>query len=66
MPPPEERVEIVRRIHLAELPQHLGFVAPLEGHHRSFTAHGYFSQGAPCSGPGAACTGGPALGQASS
>ena len=65
VPPPEQGVEVVARVHLAELPQHLRLVAPLEGHH-PFTVHECFWQGAPCTGPAAACTGGPVLGRASS
>ena len=66
VPPPQQGVEVIARVHLAELPQHLRLVAPLEGHHLLFTAHEYFWQGAPCTGPAAACTGGPVLGRASS
>ena len=36
VPPPEEGIEVVARIDLMELPQHLRLVAPLEGHHLSF------------------------------
>ena len=66
VPPPQQRIQIVRRVQLAELPQHLRFVAPLEGHHGSFTAHEYFWQGAPCTGLAFACSGAPVLGQRSS
>ena len=66
VPPPQQGVEVIARVHLAELPQHLRLVAPFEGYHGSFTAHEYFWQGAPCIGPAAACTGAPVLGQGSS
>ena len=38
VPPPEKRVQVVRWVHLAELPQHLRFVAPLEGHHLLYSS----------------------------
>ena len=66
VPPAQQGVEVVRRVHLVELPQHEGFVAPLEGHHGSFIAREYFSKGAPCTSLGAACSEAPALGRGSS
>ena len=33
--PSKEGIDVVGRVHLVELPQHLRLVAPLEGHHRS-------------------------------
>ena len=35
VPPPEQGVEVKARVQLAELPQHLRLVAPLERHHGS-------------------------------
>ena len=35
MAPSKEGIDVVGRVHLVELPQHLRLVAPLEGHHRS-------------------------------
>ena len=49
-----------------ELPQHLRLVAPLEGHHGSFTVRACFGQGAPNTGPAFACSEGPAPERASS
>ena len=67
MAPAEKRVEIVARIHPAELAQHLRLVATLERHHPfPFTFQSCFSRGVPCSGPAAPCSAGRALGPASS
>ena len=49
-----------------ELPQHLRLVAPLEGHHGSFTVRACFGQGAPNTAPAFACSEGPAPERASS
>ena len=38
MLPAEKGIDVVARIHPAELPQHLRLIATLEGHHRSFFA----------------------------
>ena len=67
MAPAKKRVEIVARIHPAELAQHLRLVATLERHHPfPFTFQSCFSRGVPCSGPAAPCSAGRALGPASS
>ena len=66
VPPAQQGIQVVRGVHLVELPKHEGFVAPLEGHHRSFIARECFVRAAPCTGPAAACTLGPALALASS